>query len=75
MSDTPLHNPHDKFFKETFGRTTTAAEFFQTVSVVDGFARGCRDEFRVSLVGRKLDGSHAHPLSGFKTQRRKDDRE
>ncbi len=30
MSEPPLHNPHDKFFKETFGRTTTAAEFFRT---------------------------------------------
>ena len=26
MSDTPLYNPRDKFFKETFGRTKTAAE-------------------------------------------------
>ncbi len=30
MSDTPLHNPHDRFFKETLGRTPTAAEFFRT---------------------------------------------
>jgi predicted transposase/invertase (TIGR01784 family) len=29
MSEPPLHNPHDKFFKETLGRTTTAAEFFR----------------------------------------------
>ena len=29
MSDTPAHNSHDKFFKETLGRTTTAAEFFR----------------------------------------------
>ena len=29
MSEPPLYNPHDKFFKETLGRATTAAAFFR----------------------------------------------
>lgn len=27
VSDEELHNPHDRFFKRTFGRLTEAAEF------------------------------------------------
>ena len=46
MSEPPLHNPHDKFFKETLGRTTTAAEFFgeylpsEVASRLDWFPKG-----------------------------------